>query len=207
MGWPRRARSSVPAAQRRARLSTGYAEVRATPGITTHMLQADGANHERARCLVGAGLTKRRIDLLAASIQRTTDDLLAEVASAGRDGSPVDLIVAFAYPLPMTVICELMGVPDRLRPGLPQGTEAMANGVADPAHTDRSRREPRGSLPRGLRSRHSSLHARRWPGWRPGSLSRRCCDASRGYGRPDRWRPCPGSPASCFTAWSDCRFR
>jgi cytochrome P450 len=103
------------------------AKMRETPGITTHMLQRDGADHARLRRLVSAAFTKRRIDGLEPSIQRTTDALLDGLAA--RSG-PVDLIEEFAYPLPMTVICELLGVPDDLRPVLRHGTEAMAHAVA-----------------------------------------------------------------------------
>ncbi|HUR74306.1 MAG TPA: cytochrome P450 [Sporichthya sp.] len=104
--------------------------LREAPGITTHMLQHDGADHERLRRLVSAAFTKRRIDQLEPSIQATTDTLLDGVACAGRDGSAVDLIESFAYPLPMTVICELLGVPEDMRPVLRHGTEAMAHAVA-----------------------------------------------------------------------------
>jgi cytochrome P450 len=104
-------------------------KMRETPGITTHMLQRDGADHARLRRLVSAAFTKRRIDSLEPSIQRTTDALLDQLAAA--DG-PVDLIETFAYPLPMTVICELLGVPEDVRPVLRDGTEAMAHAVALP---------------------------------------------------------------------------
>lgn len=125
LGDVRLAKAPIPASTpaRRAR-------IKATPGITTHMLQADGADHERLRRLVTAAFTRRRIDLLEPAIQRIADDLADQIAIAGKDAEAVDLISGFAYPLPMTVICELMGVPERLREPLRHGTEAMSKGIA-----------------------------------------------------------------------------
>jgi cytochrome P450 len=96
------------------------------------MLQRDGADHARLRRLVSAAFTKRRIDGLEPSIQRTADLLLDGLQDAGRDGVTVDLLDGFAYPLPMTVICDLLGVPEEMRADLRHGTEAMAHAVALP---------------------------------------------------------------------------
>lgn len=125
LGDVRLAKAPIPASTpaRRER-------IKATPGITTHMLQADGADHERLRRLVTAAFTRRRIDRLEPAIQRIAEDLADQLAVAGKDGEAVDLISNFAYPLPMTVICELMGVPERLREPLRHGTEAMSQGIA-----------------------------------------------------------------------------
>ncbi len=100
-----------------------------TPAITQHMLHVDGLAHERLRRLVSAAFTRRRVDLLAPAIQDIADGLLDEVAAGVRDGRVVDLIAAFAYPLPMAVICDLMGVPEHLRPAMRRGSEAMATSV------------------------------------------------------------------------------
>ena len=47
---------------------------------------------------------------LRTSIQQLTDDLLSEASSRREEGA-VDLMAAFAYPLPVAVICALLGVP------------------------------------------------------------------------------------------------
>ena len=60
----------------------------------------------------------------ASSVQRTVDDLLDAIAAAGPDAR-VDLIAAFAFPLPFTVICELLGVPEPDRASLGRGLTAM----------------------------------------------------------------------------------
>lgn len=75
--------------------------------IGMHMLNADPPDHTRLRRLVSAAFTVRRIQALRPRIERIADDLLD--AMAGRD--EVDLLDEFAFPLPIQVICELLGVP------------------------------------------------------------------------------------------------
>ncbi|WP_165989806.1 cytochrome P450 [Streptomyces sp. YIM 98790] len=75
-----------------------------------HMLMSDPPEHTRLRRLVAREFTPRRIEGLAPRIQQLTGDLLD--AMAARPGRRADLIASFAFPLPMTVICELLGVPE-----------------------------------------------------------------------------------------------
>ncbi|GAA0558837.1 cytochrome P450 [Paractinoplanes ferrugineus] len=75
--------------------------------IGHHMLAADPPDHTRLRRLVTAAFTARRIEGLRPRIEQITDELLD--AMAGRD--EVDLIDALAFPLPIRVICELLGIP------------------------------------------------------------------------------------------------
>jgi cytochrome P450 len=75
--------------------------------IGHHMLAADPPDHTRLRRLVTAAFTARRIEALRPRIEQITDDLLD--AMAGRE--QVDLIDALAFPLPIQVICELLGIP------------------------------------------------------------------------------------------------
>ena len=73
-----------------------------------HLLALDPPDHTRLRKLVAAAFTRRRSEQLAPRVQEITDGLIAGFAE--RD--EVDLVAAFAYPLPIAVICELLGVPD-----------------------------------------------------------------------------------------------
>ncbi|MER7665045.1 cytochrome P450 [Streptomyces sp. NPDC096193] len=74
-----------------------------------HMLMSDPPDHTRLRRLVAREFTPRRIDALAPRVQQITDDLLDAMLATGERRA--DLVASFAFPLPMTVICELLGVP------------------------------------------------------------------------------------------------
>ncbi|MFG2606016.1 cytochrome P450 [Streptomyces sp. NPDC048514] len=76
--------------------------------IGKYLLVADQPQHTRLRSLVARAFTMRRVERLRPRIQRITDELLDEMLPHGR----ADLIDSLAYPLPLTVICELLGVPE-----------------------------------------------------------------------------------------------
>ncbi|MEU7985000.1 cytochrome P450 [Streptosporangium canum] len=71
-------------------------------------IDADPPDHTRMRGLVTKAFTARRIELLRPFAQAVTDDL-AEKMAQGR--GPVDLNEALAFPLPILVICKLLGIP------------------------------------------------------------------------------------------------
>ncbi|MGW1467600.1 cytochrome P450 family protein [Streptomyces sp. NPDC002308] len=74
------------------------------------MLSSDAPDHTRLRKLVSREFTPRRMEQLVPRVRRMTDDLLdAMLAEPGRR---TDLVDALSFPLPMAVICELLGVPD-----------------------------------------------------------------------------------------------
>lgn len=80
------------------------------------MLHADPPEHIRLRKLANKAFTARRTEDLRPRIVAIVDDLLDAAVAAG---PTMELIAAFADPLPVTVICELFGVPpgdrDRVR--------------------------------------------------------------------------------------------
>ncbi|WP_405706368.1 cytochrome P450 [Streptomyces xanthophaeus] len=80
-----------------------------TPALA-HMLMSDPPDHTRLRRLVARAFTPRRIEALAPRIQQVTDELLD--AMEANEEARADLVRALAFPLPMTVICELLGVPE-----------------------------------------------------------------------------------------------
>ncbi|MEU8503006.1 cytochrome P450 [Streptomyces lavendulae] len=75
--------------------------------IGLNMLQADAPRHTRLRSLVAREFTAGRIDALRPRVQRIADGLLDAFPPAGT----ADLVAGYALPLPLTVICELLGVP------------------------------------------------------------------------------------------------
>lgn len=84
--------------------------------LSRGLLTRDGTDHSRLRTLVSRAFTVRRVTALRPRVETITEGLLDDVAAAGADGHTVDLVTAFAYPLPIAVICELVGVPEDLRP-------------------------------------------------------------------------------------------
>ncbi|MFG2996903.1 cytochrome P450 [Streptomyces sp. NPDC048340] len=76
----------------------------------SNMLESDPPHHTRLRRLVAREFTARRMEAMRPRIQQITDELLD--AMAARPERSADLIKSLAFPLPMTVICELLGVPD-----------------------------------------------------------------------------------------------
>jgi cytochrome P450 len=84
------------------------------PEFARHMLTVDPPDHTRLRRLVSAAFSPRRVEALGPRVQIITDDLLDDLATLVPD-SRVDLVSAFAFPLPFTVICELLGVPPAQR--------------------------------------------------------------------------------------------
>jgi cytochrome P450 len=109
-------------------LVTGYPEARAAladprlrkrmPGwhpapdsiiaaLDVHMLNSDPPDHERLRRLVNKAFTTRRVERLRPRITAITARLLDDMSARPE----VDLLASFAFPLPITVICELLGVP------------------------------------------------------------------------------------------------
>ena len=75
--------------------------------LAAHMLNSDPPDHTRLRKLVNKAFTARTVSRLRPRIEQIADDLLDQVARAGS----VDLLESFAFPLPITVISELLGVP------------------------------------------------------------------------------------------------
>src|SRR3954447_5493078 len=94
------------------------------PAFARHMLSVDPPDHTRLRRLVSAVFTPRRVEGLRPRVQALVDDLLDGIAAAGPEAR-VDLVSTFAFPLPFTVICELLGVPEPDRAALGSGLVAM----------------------------------------------------------------------------------
>ncbi|MEU4107716.1 cytochrome P450 [Streptomyces sp. NPDC027717] len=80
-----------------------------SPAAGPHMLNQDPPDHGRLRKLVVREFTARRIEQLAPRVAQITDELLDSM-TALPDGR-ADLVDALSFPLPISVICELLGVP------------------------------------------------------------------------------------------------
>ncbi len=76
--------------------------------LTRNMLGLDDPDHARLKRLVQAGFTPRRIEQLSAR----TEDIAAKLLDRLNGKTHFDLIADFAMPFPVTVISELLGVPE-----------------------------------------------------------------------------------------------
>ncbi|HZZ49522.1 MAG TPA: cytochrome P450 [Pseudonocardia sp.] len=81
------------------------------PEMGAHMLNSDPPQHSRLRALVNRGFTSRSIGVLRPRIEAIAEGLADALAARLVAGEELDLIDAFSFPLPMTVICEILGVP------------------------------------------------------------------------------------------------
>ncbi|MEU6387993.1 cytochrome P450 [Streptomyces sp. NPDC046939] len=91
-------------------LPGNYHGSRLPPALDANLLNMDPPDHTRIRRLVGKAFTPGRVERLRAPVRALADQLLDAL---GQQGS-TDLIAAYAAPLPISVICELLGVaPDR----------------------------------------------------------------------------------------------
>jgi cytochrome P450 len=77
----------------------------------TSLLDTDPPGHTRLRALVTRAFSARRVQALRPRVERITTELIDALPGHAVDGV-VDLIEHFAYPLPITVICELVGIPE-----------------------------------------------------------------------------------------------
>jgi cytochrome P450 len=102
------------------------------PEFARHMLTVDPPDHTRLRRLVSAAFSPRRVEALRPHVQAIIDDLLDRIAAAGAE-SRIDLVSAFAFPLPFTVICELLGVPEATRGRLGQNFTKLLVPTTSPA--------------------------------------------------------------------------
>jgi len=75
--------------------------------INHHLLDLDPPDHTRLRALVHKAFTPRVIENLRPRIQEIADDLLDRMEGVGK----ADLINTFSFPLPITVIAEMLGIP------------------------------------------------------------------------------------------------
>ncbi|MET7641412.1 cytochrome P450 [Streptomyces sp. NPDC005438] len=84
----------------------------ASPGAFIKMDQPD---HSRYRRLITRRFTMRGVAQLTPMITRVTEEYLDEIARTPPSARPVDLVSAFAEPLPVRVMCQMLGVPDSVR--------------------------------------------------------------------------------------------
>jgi cytochrome P450 len=127
------------------------------PALARHMISVDPPDHTRLRRLAMPAFSRRRIEPLESRVGSIVERLLAELQARGGAHRPVDLVAGFAFPLPFTVICELLGIADTDRADLGRWFRTCS-----PPTPDRSRpprRSPRRATSSGTSPRCWSASA------------------------------------------------
>ncbi|GHG23521.1 MULTISPECIES: cytochrome P450 [Amycolatopsis] len=81
------------------------------PSLVTNMINTDPPEHTRLRRACAGAFGPRRMQNLRERAQRVTDELRDAVEARGHG----DLVTDLAYPLPIAIICDLLGVPESYR--------------------------------------------------------------------------------------------
>lgn len=95
--------------------------------IDNHMLNRDGDDHRRLRRLVTKAFTPKMVEQLRPRIQTIADELLDAVESRGE----MDLSAEYAFPLPITVIAEMLGIPAADHARFQEWSDAIITPVLD----------------------------------------------------------------------------
>src|SRR5262249_6767210 len=110
-------------------LDRGALSPRVRAAMGSAMLRTDPPDHTRLRKLAAAAFAPRRIETLRPHVQQFTGDLLDRLAAGG---SEADLVARYAFPLPIQVICELLGVPVEDRDSYRDWANAFTAGLGSP---------------------------------------------------------------------------
>jgi cytochrome P450 len=86
----------------------GWAGFSLPPRLDANLLNMDAPGHTRIRRLVAPAFTPRRVEVLRPRLERTANDLLDRLAA----DAEADLVAAYATPLSVAAICDLLGLPD-----------------------------------------------------------------------------------------------
>jgi cytochrome P450 len=121
------------------------------PAVSKNMLATDPPQHARLRALVTKAFTTGAVARMRPYIAGLVDELL----DAWPDHGPVDLVASLAVPLPVTVICEMLGVPESDR-GLVRTWSSDLFAAGDPRRIDAASHAIGGYLTDLVASKRSS---------------------------------------------------
>lgn len=95
------------------------------------LLGMDPPRHTMVRRVVSGAFTARRVEKLRPTVARLVDEMIDDMVA---EGAPADLITHLSAPLPLHVISELLGVPERDRGRIKEWSDALVSDwTADPA--------------------------------------------------------------------------
>jgi cytochrome P450 len=101
--------------------------------ISSSILRMDPPRHRQLRSLVSQAFTPRMVMQMEPRIKEITCGLLDQVAERGE----MDAIRDLAYPLPVTVIAELLGIPTELREDFKRWSDALVSGDEEMTQEER----------------------------------------------------------------------
>ncbi|WP_437821820.1 cytochrome P450 [Sorangium sp. So ce1078] len=103
-------------------------DMKIPPAPPGEFLLMDEPEHGRYRKLLTGKFTVRRMQLLTERVEQVTTEHLDAMEKAG---PPVDLVIAFAKPIPTIMICDLLGVPYETRDSFQEHVDAIVSGVSE----------------------------------------------------------------------------
>lgn len=107
--------------------------------VTMGLGKFDPPDHTRLRSLVNLSFTPRLVEQWRERIQQITDELIDAVEEKGC----MDLVQEFAFPLPLAVISEMLGVPEDDRPKMYRWIRLIVEALGNPAAMQRVNEELR----------------------------------------------------------------
>ncbi|MFD9894493.1 cytochrome P450 [Amycolatopsis sp. NPDC059027] len=115
------------------------------------ILSMDPPDHTRLRTLVAKAFTMRRVETLRPRVRELAAELIAGMKDAG---APADLVEDYALPIPVAVICELLGVPTADRPKFRAWSDAALSSSGLTAEEFDANREELREYMAGLIAQH-----------------------------------------------------
>ncbi|MEK4274585.1 cytochrome P450 family protein [Paenibacillus sp. FSL R7-0026] len=104
--------------------------------ISRNLLSVNPEDHRRLRRLIQKAFTPRMIERLRGRIVEISDELLDKVLASGK--RDMDLIEDYAFPLPIMVICEMLGVPLQDQDKFQEWSNTIMEGFNNPEMKEKS---------------------------------------------------------------------
>ncbi len=137
-----------------------YANEPIARALFQSMLLSDPPVHPRLRGLVSKAFTARRMEALRPRIAAIADELIDAVIERLNDGGEIDVLADFAHKLPVTVICDMLGIPASDRARFLDETSVRGR-ILDPVPLTRAELDEANADFAGLESYFSDLFAYR----------------------------------------------
>ena len=94
------------------------------------MISLDDPRHARLRRIVSRAFTPRMIQTAVGDVGRLATEIVGRLAERG----PCDFVAEVATPMPLQIICSMMGIPDAERRGVVEATDVLIQSLADPGY-------------------------------------------------------------------------